>query len=45
MKHNLAIMDNVYKHKLSLFLAINDADSSTVDSTLSAFDSLNSLVY
>ena len=40
MAYNLAIMDSVYKHKLSLFLAINDADSSTVDSTLSAFDSL-----
>ena len=50
MAYNLAIMDSVYKHKLSLFLAINDADSSTVDSTLSAFDSqftspLDSTVY
>jgi len=41
MAYNLAIMDSVYKHKLSLFLAINAADSSTVDITLSAFDSLN----
>lgn len=41
MAYNLALMDSVYKHKLSLFLAINEADSSTVDSTLSAFDSLN----
>ena len=40
MADNLALMDSVYKHKLSLFLAINDADSSMVDSTLSAFDSL-----
>ena len=40
MANNLALMDSVYKRKLSLFLAINNADSSTVDSTLSAFDSL-----
>lgn len=40
MANNLALMDSVYKHKLSLFLAINEADSSTADSTLSAFDSL-----
>lgn len=40
MAYNLAIMDSLYKHKLSLFLAINDADSTTIDSTLSSFDSL-----
>ena len=40
MAYNLAIMDSVYKKKLNLFLTINDADSSLIDSTLSAFDSI-----
>lgn len=43
MAQDRLLMDSIYKRKLSLFLAINEADSTTIEGTLSVFDSINTI--
>ena len=43
MARDRSLMDSIYKRKLSLFLAINEADSTTIQTTLTLFDNINTV--